>query len=632
MDASRFGLFGQDVVFDETPEVAVALAESADIIHLHNYLGLASTAFAPIDFAALARRGVAVVRQFHSTPALVAGTMGIPVAALLADPLPALVIAQYPERLYPRAMVVPNFVPEEEAPYQPADTPAAVDVFFSHTKTVGAFEDRWNTKGAPETIHLLDELARRHGITADVVTGVPLDEALARKRRARVVVDDLTSGSYHLTGLEGLAQGKPVLSYLDGRCLELLAAFAGTPHCPFLNVRLEDAGPVLTSLLADPEAVADLGREGREWLCRHFQAKTRVPYYVAVYERLLRDPTSVCRQPAFALDRPARRFFAAALPEAIHEARRSATLDANGLPRPPYRSGRDFFPWRYSRKSHFAAFSPPPELSFRDAGLADLKYYQHLLAWSVLTASLPAGARVLEIGGGASRLGRALAKRFEYVNLDPLAGLGNGPTEVPETPPGRLVRASLGECSPALADGSFDAIFSVSALEHVPEDPAVWRAMLADLARLGKPGAFHLHLFDVTAGPTGPWTNSFLPYLLARLDRRDEFTPFATIMADPDWHFLSRTAYDRNWLPLTGIPFDAFGRAFSWNLFFTADELPPPESGHDAAVHMGADLAAAAALPEILVRQKLPTIRLVTPSMNQAAFLPAAMPSSTATP
>ncbi|MBP0588039.1 hypothetical protein, partial [Mycobacterium tuberculosis] len=63
-----------------------------------------------------------------------AGTMGIAVQALLADPLPALVIAQYPERLYPRALIVPNFVPEDEPAYQPADAPPAVDVFFSHTK------------------------------------------------------------------------------------------------------------------------------------------------------------------------------------------------------------------------------------------------------------------------------------------------------------------------------------------------------------------------------------------------------------------------------------------------------------------------------------------------------------------
>lgn len=627
VDAGRFGLFGQDVVFAETPDAAVALAETADVIHLHNYLGLASTDFAPIDFAALARRGVAVVRQFHSTPALVAGVMGIAPADLLADPLPSLVIAQYPERLYPRAMVVPNFVPEDEEACRPADAPASVDVFFSHTKTVGAFEDRWNTKGAPETIALLAELGRRRGVTADVVTGVPLADALARKRRARVVVDDLATGSYHLTGLEGLAQGKPVLSYLDNRCLELLAAFAGTSACPFVNVRLEDAGPVIEGLLADPAAAADIGARGRDWLCRHFSAASRVAYYLEVYDRLRRDPATVRRQPELALDGPGRRFFAAALPEAVHEARRAATLRANALPPPPWPSGREAFPWRYSRKSHFAAFAVPPELSFRDAGLADLKYYQHLLAWHVLTGSLADGAKILEIGGGDSRLGRALAGRFDYVNLDPLAGSGSGPTAVPVDPPGRLVRAALGDFSPELADASFDAVFSVSALEHVPEEPAVWQRLAADLRRLGRPGALHLHLFDVVDRPKAPWSNGFLPYLLARLDRQAEFAPFAAVTADPDWHHLSRAAYERNWQPVAGQPYEAFGRAFSWNLYFTADELPPDDAGHETAVRLGADALAACPLPEILARRTLPAIRIVTPSMNQAPFLAAAMDS-----
>jgi hypothetical protein len=632
IEPTRYGLFGQDVVFDETPDLALALAQAADIIHLHNYLDLASTTFAPIDFAALARRGAAVVRQFHSTPELVAGTMGRPVAALLADPLPALVIAQYPERLYPRAMVVPNFVPEDEPAYQPADTPAASDIFFSHTKTVGAFEDRWNTKAAPETIALLGRLAREQGLTSEVVTGVPLAEALARKRRCRLVIDDLASGSYHLTGLEGLAMAKPVLSFLDGRCLELLAAFAGTPRCPFVNVRLEDAGPVLAALAADPEAAAAVGLAGRDWLTSHFSAKTRVASYLEAYEALLRDPSTVRRQPSLAVAGPERRFFALALPQAVHNARRTRHLAATGQTSPPFATSRDFWPWRYSKKSHFAAFDPPPELTFRDAGLADLKYYQHLLAWQVLSASLPAGARVLEIGGGASPLGRALATRFDYVNLDPLAGAGSGPTDVPPDHPGRLVRAGLGDFSPELPRAGFDAVLSVSALEHVPEDPGTWQALAADLARLARPDGFHLHLFDVIAKPGAPWTNGFLPYLLARLGRSHELVPFAAVQDDPDWHFLSEAAYARNWQPVTGVPYAAFGRAFSWNLFFTASELPPqtaPEhaAAHAPAVHMARDAAASLGLPTIIKRTPLPSIRLVTPSLNQAPFLAAALDS-----
>lgn len=81
---------------------------------------------------------------------------------------------------------------------------------------------------------------------------------------------------------------------------------------------------------------------GREWLCRHGSAASRVAFYLDAYDKLRRDPALIRRQ---------------------------------------------------------------PELAFRDAGLADLKYYQHLLAWHVLAASLPEGAPVLEIGDD-SPLGR----------------------------------------------------------------------------------------------------------------------------------------------------------------------------------------------------------------------------------
>ena len=50
VDLERWGNYQHDVVHVENPEKALALAEAADIIHLHNYLEYASDDFYPIDF------------------------------------------------------------------------------------------------------------------------------------------------------------------------------------------------------------------------------------------------------------------------------------------------------------------------------------------------------------------------------------------------------------------------------------------------------------------------------------------------------------------------------------------------------------------------------------------------------
>ncbi|MBF0481426.1 MAG: glycosyltransferase family 1 protein [Desulfovibrionaceae bacterium] len=323
VDLKRFGLYGQDVVFKETPELALELARTADVIHLHNFLDAESTDFAPIDFASLAKAGARLLRHFHSTPGLIALRRGISVDALLASPTPTVVIAQYPERLFPKAMVVPNLIPASDPAYRPNPGSPQWDVFFGPSRPGGAFEDRWNTKGAPETTAMLARLAAKTGARINARDGsslAPLAQILAEKSRSRIVIDDLAHGSYHLSGLEGLCLGKPVLNFLDERTLFLLRAFSGQSEHPFCNVRLEEAEDVLAYLLAHPGEAEEIGAASRDWIDRCWSEPRLAGFYREMYAMLLDDPGRIVRQPELALDGP-RRFFAVTLPELVHGAR-----------------------------------------------------------------------------------------------------------------------------------------------------------------------------------------------------------------------------------------------------------------------------------------------------------------------
>lgn len=335
VDLKRFGLYDHDIVFEEDPDQALALARQADVIHLHNYLDYASTAFSPIDFAALARSGAAVIRQFHTEPAFVARKMGLTPEELLAQDIPCLAIAQHTERLYPKALVVPNFVPEDDPALAPATDAPDWDVFFGPTMYDSAWDDRWNTKGAPEMTRILDVLARDTGARVLRFTDkLSLQEALALKRRSRIVTDDMVTGTWHLTGLEGLAQAKPVLAFLDDRVLFLLRHFSGAPDHPFVNVRLEDAPGVLARLVRDPGLCREIGQRGRRWLFAHWTRERMIGHYKQAYELAVRDPVLVRRQPELAIDSPARRFFAVELPDQVYAARRDAFLRAGASTRP----------------------------------------------------------------------------------------------------------------------------------------------------------------------------------------------------------------------------------------------------------------------------------------------------------
>jgi hypothetical protein len=324
VDLKRYGSedFGQDVIFSEEKDLAVQLANEADIIHLHNYLYYDSRQFEPINFVDLKHKGKLFVRQYHSDPKLVARVMGITEMKLMAQDIPGLVVAQFQERKYPRSMVVPNMVPENDLLYTPSETDPQFDIFFGPTLTVSAWDDRWNTKGMPETEQIIIDVCRKNKAKHTIMHKISFEQVLTAKRSSRIVVDEMVTGSYHISGLEGLSQGKPVLSYLDDRARWIMAHFSGTGSSPFINVRMEDAYTVLDYLLTHPEEAAEIGRNSRIFVENHWSQKILVNHFQDVYQKLVHDPGLICRQPELRIGRRANRFFAGTLPDLIYESRK----------------------------------------------------------------------------------------------------------------------------------------------------------------------------------------------------------------------------------------------------------------------------------------------------------------------
>ena len=325
IDLRHYGAedFGHDVIFSEEEELAVDLAWQADIIHLHNYLHYDSDRFSPIDFRALKKKGKLFIRQFHSDPDLVARIMGVTPTELLAQDIPALVVAQFQERKYPDAMVVPNLFPENDPLYMPMKGKTAFDIFFSPTLITGAWDSRWNTKGMPETEKIIADACAKHGARYKLVHKTPLEKSLVMKRSSRIVVDEMITGSYHLSGLEGLSQGKPVLSYIDDRARSIMSHFSGTGVCPFINVRLEDAFAVLDYLLSHPDDAYDIGMEARSFVKKYWSQENLIKHFEDAYGKLARDPRLIRRQSELRIERPHNRFFASTLHDLIYASRKS---------------------------------------------------------------------------------------------------------------------------------------------------------------------------------------------------------------------------------------------------------------------------------------------------------------------
>lgn len=319
VDLERWGIFPHDHVHSEDPEYTRQLVEEADVLHFYNTVHLDTTLFSGINFRDWLDKK-AMVWHFQSTTMLVARLAGISLADIHESPVPKIVIAQYPERFLPEARVVRNPVFLHAAEYQPRSD-CNIDVSFAPTKTCSAWHDRWNTKGMPETVASLVRLSKSTGAACKVIHNCTLEETLKIKRQSRIVLDDLVTGSYHLSALEGLAMGKLVCTYLDQRTDYVMRQVSGSNRIPFVNVRVEDIFRVLEYLMTDPVAVRQIGEENRSWMEEHWSEYKIADEFQTLYRMLLENPGSVKRQSAFSLSSSREYFIAHSGGNRIFESR-----------------------------------------------------------------------------------------------------------------------------------------------------------------------------------------------------------------------------------------------------------------------------------------------------------------------
>ena len=137
-----------------------------------------------------------------------------------------------------------------------------------------------------------------------------------------------------------------------------------------------------------------------------------------------------------------------------------------------------------------------PEIAPTDG---DLKNVQRPWALKAVLAHVPPPARLLEIGGGEPIVSGLLAELgYDVTLIDPYDGFGNGPTDYQRYleffPRVKIVREYFRPGMNTFPSKSFDAIFSVSVIEHFPlESLAPCFQAIEEFLRRG--GA-SIHCFD----------------------------------------------------------------------------------------------------------------------------------------
>ena len=159
--------------------------------------------------------------------------------------------------------------------------------------------------------------------------------------------------------------------------------------------------------------------------------------------------------------------------------------------------------------------------------LGRLKDVQRPLAYQVIRQYCPKGANILEAGAGVPLILEALRTSHgcKCTVADKYLGKGRGPNNGPQIaqahPNIRFVNSYVGEFDPSFPTASYDAVFSVSVLEHMNDTELA--AFNEDCVRLVKPGGIIFHAVDISID--GPEDQDARFNLMARFLLDTRITP-----------------------------------------------------------------------------------------------------------
>lgn len=129
----------------------------------------------------------------------------------------------------------------------------------------------------------------------------------------------------------------------------------------------------------------------------------------------------------------------------------------------------------------------------------DLKDVQRPWMIKAIVSSVPIGGRICEIGAGEPFVADFLTQcGYDVTVVDPYDGSGQGPVQYEAFsaafPDIRFIRSNFGESVEGVTAGQFDAIYSISVLEHVPMDqvPSVCQG----IRKYAKRGGKSIHAID----------------------------------------------------------------------------------------------------------------------------------------
>lgn len=247
-------VFPYHLLFRSDNGTARKALRNADVWHVNNYL--------MVELKAM-RRSHKVLGQFHSLPRL--GNW----QDLMRFSDACYTITQPNQEKEYRLPGLPNIIDPDE--YIPVKRGAKIRIAFAPSSRAPV--GRPMSKGYSEVKAVLNEIALERDVEIEWIEGMPYKENLERKARAHILIDDVVTGNWHRTALEGACFACAVMS--SYKCHH------------FYHSEINRLKSDLFELIDFPVIRKEYQERSRLWVLHDWHAIDKVKEYTDAYRRLL---------------------------------------------------------------------------------------------------------------------------------------------------------------------------------------------------------------------------------------------------------------------------------------------------------------------------------------------------------
>ena len=234
---------------------AMRVLQESDLWHVHNYL---------MPQLVVIRKNHKVMAQFHSLPRL--GNW----QALMSFADVSYTIRQPNQEKEYKLKGLPNIIDPDE--YKPVRRKTPIKIAFAPSTRLGIGHP--GSKGYNEVKAVLDNVAKKRDVKIVWIERKSYIENLEMKQQSHILIDDVVTGNWHRTSLEGMCFGCAVLNKVS--------------KSPFVYATVNTLEERLLWLVDNPEILNEFQERSRLWVIQHWHAIDQVKEYVKAYNEVLR--------------------------------------------------------------------------------------------------------------------------------------------------------------------------------------------------------------------------------------------------------------------------------------------------------------------------------------------------------